>query len=66
LSDSEIDEGLKCLDRGAKASDPIYAAMVTLAREGAKIIKARRKAARKPRRKSDDVTLRVEAEPRHL
>jgi hypothetical protein len=63
LSDSEIDEALKCLDRGAiKASDPIFATILTLAGEGAKIIKARRKGARKPRRKSDGIVPRVEAE----
>jgi hypothetical protein len=63
LSDSEIDDALKYLDRGTiKMSDPIFPTILTLAREGAKIIKAHRKGARKPRRKSDGVTLRVEAE----
>jgi hypothetical protein len=63
LSDSEINEALKYLDRGnLNNSDLLFSTIIQLAREGAKMIQARRDGARKPRAKSDIVTRRMEAE----
>jgi hypothetical protein len=65
LSDSEINEARKRLDQGIKLfSDPLFSTIIGLAREGAKIIKARRDGARKPRAKSDIVIRRMKAELR--
>jgi hypothetical protein len=65
LSDSEINEARKRLARGDKQfSDPLFSTIIGLARKGAKILKARRDGARKPRAQSDIVTRRMEAELR--
>jgi hypothetical protein len=65
LSDSQINAALKCLHRGdKKLSDPVFSTIITLAREGAKIRRARRDGARKPREQSVIVTRRLEAELR--
>lgn len=63
LTDAEIDQALQRLDQAElKVPDPDFGKIVELlAREGARLIKAHRCGARQPRRKSDNVTRRLEA-----
>ncbi len=59
---AQIDQVLQDWDKGAlKPADPRFEIIIELAREGARHIKARRRGARQPRKKSDRVTRRLEA-----
>jgi hypothetical protein len=61
-SDVEIDEAMQYIDSGdLEAADPRVATIIALAREGAQHIKSRRRGAREPREKSENVTRRLEA-----
>jgi len=62
LTDGEIDQALQHLDRGdIKVAGPLSATFIELAREGARLIKAHRRGARRDRKKSESVTGRIEA-----
>jgi hypothetical protein len=59
-SDAEIGEVLRSIG-GLQAKDARLATIIALAREGARHIQARRRGARQPREKSDNVTRRLQA-----
>ena len=62
LTDAQIDEALQRWDQGAlKVTDSQFGTIIELAREGARLIKAHRRGARLPHKKSDSVTERLEA-----
>jgi hypothetical protein len=62
LTDAQIDEALQRWEQGGlKVTDPQFRTIIELAREGARLIKAHRRGARQPRKKSDSVTERLEA-----
>ncbi len=61
-SEADIDQALQRLQSGAlQISDPAFDIIRSLAEEGARQIKARRRGAGEPRKKSDFVTRRQEA-----
>jgi hypothetical protein len=61
-TDGEVDEALQRLDRGdVRISGPQSTIIIELAREGARLIKAHRRGARKERKNSPAVTRRLEA-----
>jgi hypothetical protein len=60
-TDAEIDDALQYMDSGdLDITDPRGATILGLAREGARLITAHRRGARKNRKKSDAVTRRME------
>jgi hypothetical protein len=60
--DAQIDAVLERWDQGKLSiSDPEFGVIIELAREGARLIKAHRRGAQKPRKKSNAVTQRLEA-----
>jgi hypothetical protein len=60
-SDAQIDEVLERWERGdLKVSDPDFGIIVELAREGARLTKAHRKGAGRPRKTSTEVRRRLE------
>jgi hypothetical protein len=61
-TDAQIDAVLERWDQGKlSVSDPEFGILLELAREGARLIKAHRRGAQKPRKKSEAVTPRMEA-----
>jgi hypothetical protein len=61
LTDEEIDSAVKWCNQGTwNITDPEFGIVRELALEGGRLIKAHRRGARQPRKKSEDVTRRLE------